>query len=146
MMKAVILGIAPEAPVLDLTHQVAAHNVREGAFDLFVSHAFFPAGTVFCCVIDPGVGSSRRGIALRLRREGGHPYLFVGPDNGLFTAVLDGSAVEAAVSLDDPAYHLSAVSTTFHGRDIFAPVAAHLTRGVTIEALGATVDPDSLVR
>ncbi|MEJ2356703.1 MAG: SAM-dependent chlorinase/fluorinase [Deinococcales bacterium] len=146
MMKAVILGIAPEAPVLDLTHQVAAHNVREGAFDLFVSHAFFPAGTVFCCVIDPGVGSSRRGIALRLRREGGHPYLFVGPDNGLFTAVLDGSAVEAAVSLDDPAYHLSAVSTTFHGRDIFAPAAAHLARGVAIEALGAAVDPDSLVR
>ena len=146
MLKAVIQGIAPAAPVIDLTHQVAAHDVREGAFDLFVSHAYFPAGTVFCCVVDPGVGSSRRAVALRLRREGAHPYLFVGPDNGLFTAVLEGATVEAAVSLDDPAYQLTAVSSTFHGRDVFAPAAAHLARGVGIDALGAAVDPESLVR
>ncbi len=146
MLKAVIQGIAPNAAVIDLTHQVAAHDVREGAFDLFVSHAFFPAGTVFCCVVDPGVGSSRRAVALRLRRGNGHPYRFVGPDNGLFTSVLDGATVEAAASLDDPAYQLSFVSSTFHGRDVFAPAAAHLARGVGIEALGAAVDPDSLVR
>lgn len=146
MLKAVIRGIAPEATVIDLTHQVAAHDVREGAFDLFVSHAFFPPDTVFCCVVDPGVGSSRRGVALRLRRGSGHPYRFVGPDNGLFTAVLEGATVEAAVSLDDPAYQLAAVSSTFHGRDVFAPAAAHLARGVAVDALGAEVDPASLVR
>ena len=146
MLKAVILGIAPDAPVIDLTHQVAAHDAREGAFDLFVSHAFFPAGTVFCCVVDPGVGSSRRGVAVRLRRDDGHPYLFVGPDNGLFTAVLEGSTVEAVASLDDPAYQLPVVSSTFHGRDVFAPAAAHLARGVAIERLGAPVDPEALVR
>lgn len=146
MLKAVIAGIAPEARVLDLSHLVPAHDVREGAFDLFVSHGYFPAGTVFCCVVDPGVGSSRRGVALRLRRDGSGPYTFVGPDNGLFTAVLDGAEVEAAASLDDPAYRLPVVSTTFHGRDVFAPAAAHVARGVAVEALGAGVDPATLVR
>ena len=145
MLKAVIRDIAPEATVIDLSHQVPAHDVREGAFDLFVSHAFFPPDTVFCCVVDPGVGSSRRAVALRLRRGAGHPYRFVGPDNGLFTAVLEGATVETVASLDDPAYQLAAVSSTFHGRDVFAPAAAHLARGVAIEALGAAVDPDSLV-
>lgn len=146
MLKAVIAGIAPDARVIDLSHEVRAHDVREAAFDLFVSHGFFPAGTVFCCVVDPGVGSSRRGVALRLRRDGGGPYDFVGPDNGLFTPVLDAAAVEAAVSLDEPAYQLPVVSSTFHGRDIFAPASAHLAAGVAIAALGSAVDPASLVR
>lgn len=146
MLKAVILGIAPQAPVLDLSHDVRAHDVREGAFDLFVAHAFFPTGTVFCCVVDPGVGSTRRGVAVRLRKDGAGPFTFVGPDNGLFTAVLEGAQVEAAVTLDAAAYQLPVVSSTFHGRDVFAPAAAHLARGVAIERLGARLDPDSLVR
>ena len=146
MLKAVIAGIVPEARVIDLSHLVPAHDVREGAFDLFVSYRYFPQGTVFCCVVDPGVGSSRRGVAVRLRRDGHGPYDLVGPDNGLFSAVLDGAAVEAAVSLDEPAYRLPVVSSTFHGRDVFAPAAAHLARGVAIEALGGAVEPDSLAR
>jgi len=146
MLRAVILGIAPEAPVIDLSHEVRAHDVREGAFDLFVAHAFFPPGTVFCCVVDPGVGSSRRGVAVRLRPAQGGPLTFVGPDNGLLTGVLEGATVDSAVSLDAPEYRLPVVSTTFHGRDVFAPAAAHLARGLDIARLGAPVDPDSLVR
>lgn len=144
MLKAVIAGIAPDAIVIDLSHEVRAHDVREAAFDLFVSHSFFPAGTVFCCVVDPGVGSSRRGVAVRLRKEGAGPYTFVGPDNGLFTAVLQGAAVEAAVSLDEPAYQLPVVSNTFHGRDVFAPAAAHVALGMDVAELGAAVDPAGL--
>jgi len=146
VLKAVIVGIAPRTPIIDLSHEVRAHDVREGAFDLFVAYRHFPAGTVFCCVVDPGVGSSRRGVAVRLRAAGAGPYTFVGPDNGLFTAVLEGAAVEAAVSLDDEAYRLPVVSSTFHGRDVFAPAAAHLARGVEIGRLGAAVEPESLVR
>jgi len=146
MLKAVILGIAPQAPVIDLSHQIRAHDVREGAFDLYVSHGFFPAGTVFCGVVDPGVGSERRGVAIRLVEGASGPYTFVGPDNGLFTSVLEEATVEAAVSLDARAYQLPVVSSTFHGRDVFAPAAAHLALGVPIEALGASVDPASLVR
>jgi S-adenosyl-L-methionine hydrolase (adenosine-forming) len=144
MLKAVIAGIAPDATVIDLSHGVRAHDVREAAFDLFVAHAFFPPGTVFCCVVDPGVGSSRRGVAVRMHKDGAGPYTFVGPDNGLFTAVLQGAVVDTAVSLDEPAYQLPVVSSTFHGRDVFAPAAAHLACGVDVAALGAAIDPASL--
>ena len=147
MMKGAITRIAPEARIIDLTHQVPVGNVREGAFDLFVSYRYFPAGTIFCCVVDPGVGSSRRAVALDISSDDGDsgPYTFVGPDNGLFTGVTYGMAV-AAVSLENPDYHLADVSTTFHGRDIFAPVAAHLAAGADMEDLGPTLEPTTLTQ
>ena len=102
MMKGVIAGIAPDARLLDITHQVPARDLREGAFSLFASFRYFPAGTIFCCVVDPGVGSSRRALALDIRSEGQGPYTLVGPDNGLFTGAIYGMDIPCAVALENP--------------------------------------------
>jgi S-adenosyl-L-methionine hydrolase (adenosine-forming) len=131
VMKGAIARIAPGVPVIDLSHEVPPQDVRSASFLLGESFRHFPDRTVHVAVVDPGVGSSRRGLALRSR---GH--FFVGPDNGLFTPVLDEAEVH---SLDDPAYWLENVSNTFHGRDVFAPVAAHLASGVPLAALGHPV-------
>ncbi len=147
MLKGVIAGIAPAANVIDLGHNVAPQDIREGAFDLFVGHRYFPEGTVFCCVVDPGVGSDRRPVGVRILADNGHRYVFVGPDNGLLTGMLIGGGVaEAAATLDAAEYHLPVISHTFHGRDVFAPVAAHVASGVSVDALGRRMDPAELVR
>ena len=144
-MKGVILGIAPATQLVDISHQVARHDVREAAYDLFISYRYFPSQTVFCCVVDPGVGSDRRAVALELGDDDLGPYYLVGPDNGLFTGAVLGMTVRRAVSLESPAYQLPKISKTFHGRDIFAPAAAHLAAGVELSALGPEVAPDTLV-
>jgi S-adenosylmethionine hydrolase len=136
VMKGVILAICPTARLVDLTHEIAPQDVLGGALALESSVHFFPPGTIHLAVVDPGVGSARRGLALRAG-----DYGFVGPDNGLFTAAL-GEGGWSAVSLERPAYRLAPVSPTFHGRDIFAPAAAHLASGVALERLGPPVtDP-----
>lgn len=145
VMKAVALGIAPDAALVDISHEVAPQDVEMGAWMLGAAWRYFPAGSVLLCVVDPGVGSARRAVALAA-----HGRYFVGPDNGLFTAPLaddaaDGSPM-ACVALDNVSYHLSAPSATFHGRDIFAPCAAHLLVGVPLSALGSVVAVDSLIR
>lgn len=124
VMKGVLLRDAPGAPVVDLFHGVTPQAVREGAWVLSVTYTAFPEGTVFLGVVDPGVGGSRRGVAITTRH-----YSFVGPDNGLFypSAMKDG--IVRAVALDVPAE----ASATFHGRDVFAPAAARIARGLTIE-------------
>lgn len=141
VMKGVMLSIAPETRLVDLTHEIPPQNVRTGAWVLHTSWAAFPQGSVFLCVVDPGVGTSRRPVALR---AGGR--IFVGPDNGLFSYILAKAQVERAVVLDKPAYQLPAPSATFHGRDIFAPAAAHLARGILLDAVGTPVALESLVR
>lgn len=141
VMKGVMLGIAPDARLVDLTHEIAPQDVRAGAWVLHTSWRSFPLGTVFLCVVDPGVGTSRRPVAVR---AGGRT--FVGPDNGLFSNVLAEAPVERAVVLDKPLYHLPSPSATFHGRDVFAPCAAHLARGLLLDAVGSPVTPESLVR
>ncbi len=141
IMKGVMLGIAPGAQLVDLTHDVAPQDLAEGAWQLAISYRYFPAGTVFVCVVDPGVGSQRQSVAVHAGS-----WYFVGPDNGLFSAVLEQQPVHAVVALSNPAYHLPQVSTTFHGRDIFAPVAAHLASGVALTDLGVWLDPASLQR
>jgi S-adenosylmethionine hydrolase len=133
-MKGVILSIAPEARLVDLSHQVPPQDVRRAAFLLYAAAPFFPPGTVHLAVVDPGVGTRRRAVALQIPHG-----CFVGPDNGLFTYVLGEAAEWTAVELADPAYHLPIVSETFHGRDLFAPVAAHLAAGVSLEELGPSV-------
>lgn len=139
-MKGVILGIAPDARLVDLSHEIAPQNVREAAFVLLASYSFFPAHTVHLVVVDPGVGSARRPIVLRTPSG-----TFVGPDNGVFSYVMDREPVGALVALADPHYRLPRVSHTFHGRDVFAPAAAHLAAGVPIADLGPPVsDPVSL--
>jgi len=136
-MKGIILGIAPDARLVDITHQIAAQDVRQAAFVLYSAYPFFPPHTVHLVVVDPGVGSARRPVALRTPAG-----TFVGPDNGVFTYVLAHEPVEALVELADPRYRLSEVSRTFHGRDVFAPAAAHLAAGVLFAALGPSIsDP-----
>jgi len=139
-MKGVMLDIAAAGghPVslIDLTHEVAAHDVTEGALALDAAVPFFPRGSIHLAVIDPGVGTDRRGLVLRTERA-----VFVGPDNGLFTPFLEGPTWEAW-ELRAEQYRLSAVSRTFHGRDIFAPAAAHLAAGVAPERFGPPIrDP-----
>ena len=130
-MQGVILSIAPEATLVDLSHQVPPQDVRAGAFVLYQAVPFFPPDTIHLVVVDPGVGSDRRALAVRTSQG-----LFVAPDNGVLSYVLASTHVEEAVSLTNPDYRLPEVSTTFHGRDIFAPAAAHLARGVPLGALG----------
>jgi len=141
VMKGVILGIAPHAALVDLTHEIPPRDVAAGGWALHTAWRYFPAGAIFLCVVDPGVGGARRAVAIS---AGGRH--FVGPDNGLFTYVLDAAPPEAAVSLDDPRHHLPGVSATFHGRDIFAPCAARLAAGLPLAALGSPLAPEALVR
>ena len=140
VMKGVIWGIAPDAAIADISHAVPPQNVLHGALLLGRAYRYFPAGSIHLAVVDPGVGTARRGIALRVGE-----HTFVGPDNGLFTVPLSGGEPFTAVSLDNPAYRLPAVSRTFHGRDVFAPAAAHLANGVPLAELGEPVsDPVTL--
>lgn len=133
-MKGVILSLAPDAVVVDISHEIEPQNVRQGAFVLYSACPFFPPGTIHVAVVDPGVGSERWALAVRTEKA-----IFLAPDNGLLSYILaeelTGKILEA-VHLTEGHYWLSRVSRTFHGRDIFAPVAAHLARGVPLSALG----------
>src|SRR6185503_426990 len=130
-MKGVILNICPDATILDITHEVPAHDVLDGALQLAAAARYFPAGTIFLAVVDPGVGSARRGIAA----EAGD-YRFVAPDNGVLTAVLREWSPKKIVELTDRRYARPTVSRTFEGRDRFAPAAAWLAKGTQLTALG----------
>ena len=131
VMKGVIAGINPSTVVIDITHGIGTYNIAEAAFKLYASYSYFPEGTIHVAVVDPGVGSARRAIAA----EGGG-YLFVGPDNGVFSMIFDKCGVDRIVEIENPAFMLPTVSATFHGRDIFAPAAAHLSKGAALEDLG----------
>jgi S-adenosylmethionine hydrolase len=143
VMKGVIAGITPDANIIDITHNVGPQNVSSGAWILAAAYRYFPKNTVFVCVVDPGVGSTRGAIALHAG-----DWYFVGPDNGLFSYVMSEQSIHAAVLLTNSSYHLPTVSSTFHGRDIFAPTGAYLARGLTgvFFELGPPVDPASLSR
>jgi hypothetical protein len=132
VMKGVILSIAPRAVLVDLCHEVPAQDVRAAAFALYQAAPFFPADTVHLAVVDPGVGSSRRALAVHTDRG-----TFVAPDNGLLSLVLEGEVCHEAVTITSADFRLPGVSTTFHGRDIFAPAAAHLANGVPLSHLGS---------
>jgi len=138
-VKGVILRIAPDVQLVDLTHSVSPQNIQQGAMALWRAVPFFPAGTVHLAVVDPGVGTKRRPIALRIGTQ-----LFVGPDNGLFSPFLEDAEKHGDrstfIHLTNPDYWLPKVSHTFHGRDIFGPVAAHLANGVAMEKMGALIE------
>jgi S-adenosylmethionine hydrolase len=138
----VIKRIAPDAEVIDITHGIAPHNVLQGALVLASTLPFMPEG-IHLAVVDPGVGSDRRAVALR----GSDGRLYVGPDNGLLAYAADKlGGVEAAVELANPAYRLEPVAHTFHGRDVFAPASAHLAAGVELAELGPAIAAADLVR
>jgi S-adenosylmethionine hydrolase len=139
--RGVMRGIAPEATVIDITHGIAPQAVTQGAVVLARAIPYMPV-CVHLAVVDPGVGSDRRPIAVRTHVG----RLFVGPDNGLLLLAADRHGVESARSLTNSRYHLEEVSRTFHARDIFAPVAAHLAAGAEFGDLGEDIAPDELVR
>ena len=149
-VKGVILSLNPEAIIVDISHAVRPQRVRQGAFLLETVHPYFPPGTIHLAVVDPGVGTERRAIALRTARGS-----FIGPDNGLLSAALPddirsrvgrtGGRVRlpeggVGVALTNPRYHRQPVSDTFHGRDIFAPAVAHLSMNVPLPDLGEAID------
>jgi hypothetical protein len=139
--RGVMLGIAPDARLVDVTHAIRQFAIRDGAFLLSRSVPYFPVGT-HVAVVDPGVGTMRRPIALRAERGD----LFVGPDNGLLVPAAEklGGIVEAR-ALENEALWLSPVSHTFHGRDIFSPVAAHLATGTPFESVGPALERGEIV-
>jgi S-adenosylmethionine hydrolase len=133
-MKGVMLGICPDLTLVDITHDITPHDVLEGSLQLAASYKYFPPGTIFLAVVDPGVGSTRRGIAA----ESGD-YRFVGPDNGVLTGALRETPPKRVVELTERRYARPTVSRTFEGRDRFAPAAAWLAKGIQLSALGRTI-------
>jgi len=134
-MKGTILGICPDAALVDITHDVPPQDIAAGALELAACCTAFPRGTIFLAVIDPGVGSGRRAIAAAAAGQ-----RFVAPDNGVLSPILERDPSPAVVELNRPAYAAAVVSRTFEGRDRFAPAAAWLAAGVPLEALGDRVD------
>lgn len=136
-MKGVILSINPEAVIVDITHEIPAQDVAAGAFTLLAAFETYPAGTTHVAVVDPGVGSERRPIVVSARE-----HLFVGPDNGIFTYIYEHAPWYRVIHVTNKHYFREHVSTTFHGRDIFAPVAAVLSRRIDLSTLGPEIsDP-----
>jgi S-adenosylmethionine hydrolase len=141
-MKGVIAGICPSAAVIDITHGVEAFNILDGAIKLWQAARYFPAETIHVAVVDPGVGSSRGALLARMNAQ-----WFIAPDNGVLSWVFSDSATQpAAWALENEAYFLPGPSRTFHGRDIFAPAAAHLASGVAAEKFGRSIPTSALVR
>jgi len=134
-MKGAILSINPQAALVDITHSVSPGNIREGAFVLLEASGFFPDGTIHLAVVDPGVGGERKPVLVETDR-----YIFVGPDNGLVSLAAKGTNIKRIVHLTERPFFREEVSSTFHGRDIFGPVAAHLSLGTNPGAFGLELD------
>jgi S-adenosylmethionine hydrolase len=132
-MQGVMLGICPAVTLATISHDIPPQDIRAAAFVLYQTFSYYPAHTIHCVVVDPGVGSNRRAIAIRTSHG-----IFVGPDNGVFSLILAAEPVNVleAVTLTNADYQLPRVSATFHGRDIFAPAAAHLANGIALGQLG----------
>jgi S-adenosylmethionine hydrolase len=130
-MKGVIMGICPEARIVDITHAVPEHDIVAGGYALYATYRNFPPGTVHVAVVDPGVGTERTIIAVRM-----HGYTFLTPDNGLMSFLLKSDTPEAIFTVENRDLMAPKISPTFHGRDVFAYVAAHLACGLPIEQVG----------
>lgn len=142
VMKGVITHINPAVTIIDLTHEIPRQNIAAARFNLMNAYPYFPDRTIHVAVVDPGVGSQRRAIALQVDQG-----FLVGPDNGLFSGILAQSTVVFAVELTNPDFWRTPTpSFTFHGRDIFAPVGAYLASGVPLEELGSVIEPSTLVQ
>lgn len=137
-MKGAILSVCPQATLVDVAHEIPAHDVAAGAFALEAAYRYFPAGTVFVAVVDPGVGTERRPIALGAGR-----WLFVGPDNGVLSLVLDAHPQARVHLLANPSLYRRPASPVFHGRDLFGPAAGHLANGLPLGETGPRVEDAS---
>ncbi len=134
-MKGVILTINPNATLVDITHGIEKFNIRMGAFMLASAVPYFPKGTVHLSVVDPGVGTERRGILVKAKKG-----IFVGPDNGVLMLAAKNLGIEHVYDIANPEFMLKKVSSTFHGRDVFSPVAAHLDMGVSPDKFGPEIN------
>jgi len=134
-MKGVILSINPRCCLIDISHEVYPQDIREGAFILSNSFSYFPKGTIHLAVVDPGVGSERKPILIETKN-----YFFVGPDNGLLALAAKQDGVRKVIWLTNKKYFLTHISSTFHGRDIFSPVAGYLSLGIKAKAFGNEID------
>ncbi len=141
VMKGAILSVNPSATIVDITHHVDPQDLIEATYLLLASYPHFPKGTVHVIVVDPGVGTDRAIVAVNVN---GH--MLIAPDNGILTLVLENQDVDSVIRLENAAYFMAPVSQTFHGRDIFAPVAAHVAKGLDSNKLGTLMDPEDLVR
>lgn len=135
MMKGVILSVNPSAVIVDISHYIDPQDIIQAAYTLKSSYQYFPEGTVHIIVVDPGVGSDRAIVAMKML---GH--VFLAPDNGVLTLLMDEGKIDAIVRVEDTHYALDSVSRTFHGRDILAPVGAHISRGTEIHRLGSPLN------
>jgi S-adenosylmethionine hydrolase len=133
-MKAVILTIAPDAKLVDITHSISKHNIAEGAYVLMTTVPYFPKGTIHVAVVDPGVGSLRRGIVIITKTQ-----ILVGPDNGLLIPVAKKLAPFQVYEIENRNLMLNKISNVFHGRDVFAPVASYILNGVLFEEIGQII-------
>jgi len=141
LMKGVILSIAPSVELVDLTHSIDPHDIVQAAYVLKSSYRFFPEGSVHLIVVDPGVGGKRDIIALQMI---GH--IFVAPDNGVLTLLFNAGRIETLVRVDNSQYFLKSISRTFHGRDIIAPVGAHLASGIGLNRIGTRIEAGNIVQ
>ena len=133
-MKGVILSINPNAKIIDITHNVPRHDIKRAAFILWSCYKYFPKNTIHVVVVDPGVGSERKSIIIKSRN-----YYFVGPDNGVLTLAAEDDGIEKVFEIIPGKYTREKISTTFHGRDIFAPIAAYLSLGIKPEEIGKEI-------
>ena len=134
VMKSVIYSINPNVPIIDISHEVFSHGVDDAAFVLWNAHRYFQEKTVFCVVIDPGVGTSRRIIAVETDK-----HFLIAPDNGVLDMVLSEAEIKQIVEVKNLKFFLDDVSATFHGRDVFAPVAAHVSKGEALSSFGDSI-------
>ena len=134
-MKGAILSINPQCNIVDITHEIGPQDIMGGCFALSGSHIFFPEGTIHVAVVDPGVGSKRCSVIIETEK-----YIFVGPDNGIFSFVLNTEKIKNIIEITNKSYMLPSVSSTFHGRDVFAPAAAHLSKGIPLACFGPAVN------
>ncbi len=139
VMKGVILNLAPKAQIIDITHQIEPQNIRQAALTLESAHSYFPKNTVHLVVVDPGVGSERRPIAVKTRTA-----TFLGPDNGVLTSVMAPSS--RVYELTKTKYFLESPSSTFHGRDVFAPAAAWVAVGTPLSRMGRKIDDPHILK
>jgi len=140
-MKGVILSINAEAQIVDISHEVGRHNIYEAAFILLSTYSKFPRGSIHVVVVDPGVGTRRRAIVVETKR-----YLFVGPDNGVLSLAVEDDGVSKVYEIKNSLFLRSHISRTFHGRDIFAPVAAYLSLGISPKYVGPEISFRDMIK
>ena len=141
LMKAVILCVNPSAVIVDITHQIDPHDIIQAAYTIGSSYRYFPKKTVHLIVVDPGVGGQRDILAVQMME-----YVFLAPDNGVLTIIYDEGKIDSIVRIENSAYFLKSVGQTFHGRDIIAPVGAHITNGVPLNKIGTEISLGDIFR